>query len=108
VTSSKYMVLDMVSGQSESNLSLEQAADILLAADGHTYEVRKSGGYFELWRSRFSANSTMGARDMVKCNALARSEAELWEWVVDGDFDWCGLTAYPQRQCHKMGLSCKS
>ena len=86
-----------------TNLTLEQAAHMLLTADGHTYETRESDGFVELWISRFSVNSTKGARDKVRCTVLARrSEAELWEWVVNSDFDWCGLSAYTQRYYQVM------
>lgn len=104
MTNSKYMVLDLISGTDAlaCNLTLEQAAHMLLTADGHAYETRENDGFVELWHSLFSGNSPMGAQYMVKCNALARTESELWQWVVDSHFDWGGLTACPQRRYQVM------
>jgi hypothetical protein len=75
-------------------LSLAQAADCLLTADGYEYEVRDEDGLLILWISDGSQNSTRGARNFRSCAAggyIARDLDALHSKIVAAE--WHGLEA---------------
>lgn len=76
-------------------LSLREAADALLTADGYAYELRTDPTFgFELFISDGSRNSTRGARNMISAalgGYYGDTEDEVWRKVVVDE--WRGYEA---------------
>lgn len=88
------------SGKATQRLTLEEAAQALLTADGHDYEIRLEDGTvggkwprFVLWITQFSRNSPLGSRPMVASRFIGASHADIYEQVI-GD-PWHGFEAIP-------------
>lgn len=95
------------SGEIEiEGVSLREAAEAVLGYDGHEFEFRRDGDWLELWVSRWSRNSTLGGRSLVRAadmfaslpRALSdesprRGEAEgqIFGFVIDHADRWSGL-----------------
>ena len=63
--------------------SIEGAARAMLTYDGFEYDIREEGGEFNLYVSRNSAASMLGARDKTEWPAYsASSEAGVYENVI--------------------------
>lgn len=85
-------------GEPRSGLTAEELGREILSADGHTWEVRPEGNGWRLYRSRFSAASTLGARqtDFIfryysHCENEADAMADLLAQVGrDGPCGWRG------------------
>ena len=77
----------------ERGLTLEQAAARLLTEDGHEYEIREEDGLFELFYSRHSRNSTMGAKltSYAGGNFVDSNRDRLLQKIVMAE--WCGAEA---------------
>lgn len=60
------------------HMSAEQAMDELLSHDGYAWQIRREndGEGWRLWHSDGSANSTRGARHMVKTVAFSLKDNE--------------------------------
>jgi len=81
------------SGAFTAGLTLEEAADRLLAADGYTYEIREDAdGYKELFVSELSGNASGGPGRLRRVTG-AFDVAEIWRWVVNHDDSWHGMLA---------------
>ncbi|MFN7341269.1 MAG: hypothetical protein ACK5VI_09355 [Opitutia bacterium] len=88
------------SGNATQRLTLEEAAQALLTADGHDYEIRLEDGTagskwprFVLWITQFSRNSPLGSRPMVASRFIGASHAEIYEAVLSEE--WHGFQAVP-------------
>jgi len=93
------------SGVIERGLTAQQAADMILSADGYRWELRQESPEslgtkgWGLYRSRFSENSTFGAREMhycygyyVICDTHDDAWTEIARRVVErGAFGWRGF-----------------
>ena len=100
------------SSQARRGLTLAEAAQELLSADGHEYEIRQDGTlsdgspWFVLWRTQFSRNSPLGGQPMVATRFVGETEEEIWQKVVDssriGGSDWNGLEAMSDRAFDAM------
>lgn len=72
-------------------LSAKEAADMILTYDGHLYEIRPgSHGLMDLWVSRHSQNSTIGARPLIKSVIFGTTEDEIWQNVITHADYWHG------------------
>ena len=87
--------------------SLRDAAEAVLGYDGHEFEFRRDGDWLELWVSRWSRNSTLGGRPLVRAADMfaslprelsdesprrALAENEILGFVLDHADRWNGLT----------------
>jgi hypothetical protein len=88
----------------EAGLSLEEAAHSLLTQDGFDYEIRQDkDGWFELFKSDGSRNSTRGARHFVSCAAggyYFRTREEIFAEVVK--CEWHGFEAMTDEDFQKF------
>lgn len=87
-----YTVLNRHGSVLGSELSQKDAADLILTYDGHQYEIRKDGDWFELWVSQFSRNSTLGGRPLVKSAIFGESEDQIWTSVITHADYWDNQT----------------
>lgn len=69
------------------NLTVEQAAEIILTHDGHEYEIRPSAthGGFDLFISRGSRNAFGGTRGMTQA---WRGSKPIWSMETDAAAAW--------------------
>lgn len=85
-----YTVLDRNGNVRDQQLTAEAAAKIIMQYDGHDYEVRRSddGQWLDLWITKFSRNSTLGGRPMVKSVHFGTTEADIWANVITHADHW--------------------
>ena len=104
----KYTVVRR-SGEIEiEHASLREAAEAVLGYDGHEFEFRRYGDWLELWVSRWSRNSTLGGRSLVRAAGMyaslpressdesprrVESENQIYGFVLDHADRWNGLAA---------------
>ena len=94
------------SSRATSRLTLEEAAHELLTADGHDYEIRQEGTFFDgspmyrLFVTQFSRNSPLGSQPMVGSFIMGENEQEIWQEVVGRD--WHGMEAVTDEQYDAM------
>ena len=90
-----------------SRLTLEEAAHELLTYDGHDYEIRQEGTFFDgspmyrLWVTQFSRNSPLGGQPMVKAAVLGENEREIWCRTIELA-PWRGMEAVTDEQYDQM------
>lgn len=94
------------STRATSRLTLEQAAHELLTYDGHDYEIRQHGTFYDgspmlrLFVTQFSRNSTLGGQPMVGTFIMNQTEQEIWQEVVGQN--WHGMEAMTDAQYDQM------
>ena len=94
------------STRATSRLTPEEAAHELLTYDGHDYEIRQDGTFFDgspmlrLFVTQFSRNSTLGGQPMVGTLIMRQTEQEIWQEVVGQD--WHGMEAVTDEQYDQM------
>lgn len=89
-----YTILDDMDGAVQATgFTVEQAARMLLSADGHTWRIeREADGRFRLFYSQFSRNS-VGWRGEDETSFVADTEQALFQKIADADEAWGGLIA---------------
>ncbi len=99
-----YTVFDG-NGNARPGLTLSEAGEALLTADGYTYEIAPDadGDGFRLFRSKASSNAAgpRGMRASVFFSLEAEraaAEAEIYARVVAHDSDWHGWQAMEDNQ----------
>ncbi len=88
--STLYTILNSSGDVEERNCTVAQAAQVVMAYDGHEFEIRAAadGKGFELFTSQFSRNSTGDGRPLVKsvifslADDRASAEAEIYKQVI--------------------------
>jgi hypothetical protein len=88
------------SSYATQRLTLEEAAQRLLTADGHDYKILREDGTtggrwprFVLWLTQFSRNSPLGNRPLVASRFFGASHTEIYEQVITEE--WHGYQAIP-------------
>lgn len=88
------------SGKATQRLTLQEAAQALLTADGHDYEIRLEDGTINsrwprhvLWVTQFSRNSPLRSRPLVASRFIGAYHAEIYEEVISEE--WHGFQAIP-------------
>lgn len=88
------------SGKATQRLTLQEAAQRLLTADGHDYDIRLEDGTinsrwprYVLWITQFSRNSPLGGRPLVASRFIGASHAEIYDQVISEE--WHGFEAIP-------------
>lgn len=85
-----YHIIDQASGDEiEEGFTLREAAEYLLTADGHRYEIRQDGEWLSLWRTSRSGRSMAELRGVVD---TARTHEDVYAAVVAVE-DWDGYSA---------------
>jgi hypothetical protein len=93
-----YTVLNRHGHVEERGCTVAQAAQVVMAYDGHSFEIRaaEAGHGFYLWTSQFSRNSAAGGRPLTKSVIFslaadrASAEAEIYKQVIVNADWWMG------------------
>lgn len=94
------------SSRAYRGLSVEDAAQELLFADGHDYEIRQDGTWHDgtpvlrLFVTQFSRNSPLGGSPMVSAVIMGQTEKEIFQQVLGRD--WHGMEAVTDEQFDAM------
>lgn len=96
------------SSRAYRGLSVTDAAQELLLADGHDYEIRQDGTFHDgtpflrLFVTQFSRASPLGGEPMVGTIIFGQTEEEIYEQVVVVDWDWHGKEAMTDERYDAM------
>lgn len=83
-----YQVVDRMGDEIANHLNIEDAADTILSEDGHVWSIREENGFFRLFHSAHSRNSTCYNGERATCIASGHTDRkaaldDIWFQVVN-------------------------